>query len=312
MDGITMIIPREKVLRMQRLSDEQRRRTLQKRYEAARRRYPTKAALHHYLRGRIAYQLQLAEPAIEELERAYATVLDLPALVANYRADNLFQTALWHDTIGATALARRACERILEEYPQTASSEAARGLLKKIQERKEQRNYRRTYKIEATAKPEPAAPPPVAEPEPVDVAAAEPEEPEEVAAVEAAVEPEPEPEPEEESTTEAVAEEPLPTGDNENRNLGATRQQTAEITSTVDLGPANKIFDAAVALYRKGISVQGAQRNELLGQAEKKFNQAIALYDQALKQDPGNADIQSRLTDANMLRYGCLKYKTLR
>jgi hypothetical protein len=37
----------------------------------------------------------------------------------------------------------------------------------------------------------------------------------------------------------------------------------------------------------------------------------VDLYDKALQKEPNNEEIANRQQEANMIRYGCLKYTTL-
>ncbi|MCK6474911.1 MAG: hypothetical protein L6R28_24595 [Planctomycetes bacterium] len=75
---------------------------------------------------------------------------------------------------------------------------------------------------------------------------------------------------------------------------------------------ANAAYEEGMACYRQFRQGTKGNNNETLKKAADLLDKAITLYDQALQKDPGNKAIEDRQTEANMIRYACLKYQTLR
>lgn len=247
--GIRAPLRKEDVRKRTKISPSELEEWKQKKLLAAMRGIEEGPALTSFLKGRAAFQLQLKDKAVRELQNAYEQNSDLVAMLDNYSAGKLFRGAMWSDSVGSEFMAKRQCRTVLEKYGHTPFKEAAQGLLELIEERGNKKRYKRTFQIKEkkTANTKKA-------------------------------------------TITVVDETPEST------------QQTDRIRSVGSSGldRANSIFAEAVALYR--------QRKYKV--AIKKFDQCIALYDKALKKDPRNASLESRLTDASMLRYGCFKYQT--
>lgn len=74
---------------------------------------------------------------------------------------------------------------------------------------------------------------------------------------------------------------------------------------------ANQAYEEGMACYRQFRQGTKGNNNEVLRKAADLLDKAITLYDQALQKDPGNKAIEDRQTEANMIRYACLKYQTL-
>ncbi len=74
---------------------------------------------------------------------------------------------------------------------------------------------------------------------------------------------------------------------------------------------ANTEYEEGMKYYKQFRSGSGAQRNAALKKAAHHLGVAVDLYGKAIDKDPGNASLESRQQEANMIRYGCMKYLTL-
>ena len=74
---------------------------------------------------------------------------------------------------------------------------------------------------------------------------------------------------------------------------------------------ANTEFDLGIKFYRQFRTASGSQRNAALKKAAHHLGNAVDLYGTAMDKDPGNAALENRQQEANMIRYGCMKYLTL-
>ena len=88
-------------------------------------------------------------------------------------------------------------------------------------------------------------------------------------------------------------------------------QETDTIKGSAEVARANKIFEKAAKLYNEAMQAQSSSRNEKLKQVEKKCVQCLAIYERELKKDPENSALESRLTDANKLRFWSRRLQTL-
>lgn len=84
----------------------------------------------------------------------------------------------------------------------------------------------------------------------------------------------------------------------------------SNITGKVDLSEANNEFSTGLSYYRQG-QPGSPNSKQNLAEASRHFRKAQGLYEAAVKADPGNSSLQSRMQDCNMLLYACLKHSTL-
>ena len=282
-------VPTESIRTRKDFTDEEREIEKRRLYEEATSKIRSEKSMAHYKKGREAYRLHIPALAIRELETAYEKDTEVLQLADDQRASKYFGLAMWQDSLGNEAQARRFCQRILKEFGHSTFAEAARGMMDRMDRRSSQKNYKRTFTIVEKEKPKPAAKP---EPKPITTA----EVPETKPATVEVEEVKPEP------AEEAPA------------STGQTKQETEQITSASagkELEEANQFFDRAMGAYRAALALPSNERNPKLIQAEKDFEKAIDLYQKAQRKDPSNQAIESRLTDANMFLYGTRKYRTL-
>lgn len=71
---------------------------------------------------------------------------------------------------------------------------------------------------------------------------------------------------------------------------------------------AKVAFTAGMESYRRFRGGSGNARNAHLRDAARHLKKAMDLYKLALAKDPDDVRIQNRLSEANMIHYGCLKY----
>jgi hypothetical protein len=99
----------------------------------------------------------------------------------------------------------------------------------------------------------------------------------------------------------------------ETRPAAAPRVHVSSISSSgTDLGSANSLFREGLTYYSKGMSLRGTSESKVwLSKAGRNFRKAGEIYERALKSDPGNSSLESRVVDCNKFRYACMKHSTL-
>jgi hypothetical protein len=84
----------------------------------------------------------------------------------------------------------------------------------------------------------------------------------------------------------------------------------ARVTSKADVGEANRLFEEGLKYYFKAMpGMADCKANQ--AEARTRLRKAQELYEAAVKADPDNSQLQSRLTDCNMRLYGIMKMSTL-
>jgi hypothetical protein len=255
--SIAFPIPQSQIRSIRKLSDADRESDQRKSYLGRLREVKADGAVRDFLRARLAFELQLGKEVAENFDGAFSRDPDLVATMHRYEAFKLLRRAIWRDSVGSDFIARSLCNQIIKDYDHVGKAKTdAQELLAMMDKRKQQKNYKRTFKIKEKkkAKTRPTPGRTKSEPEPA------------------------------EST-----------------------QETTVIAGSGS-GAANVKFDEAVKYYRAGIHAQGGSRNSNLKKAVKLFDQSIAMYERI---KPRTSGVESRLTDANMLRYGAMKSQTL-
>ena len=90
---------------------------------------------------------------------------------------------------------------------------------------------------------------------------------------------------------------------------GGVKGRNAASGAIVD--QANSKYKEAMSLFTQFKSGTNGNNNQILKNSLIAFEACISLYEQALEKDPGNKEIESRMTEASMNCYSCRKYQTL-
>jgi hypothetical protein len=231
-------------------------------------------AVSHYLLGERAYRDGLDRKAIEHLEKAYAKEgAGLPKALRKYEATQMLLRAMWCESTGRTSLAKMWCRRMKRTYSDQAELMAEADELLARMNTTKVASYKPTVKIKVSEVPDQASP----------------------RAPSVSRSPSPRrPKPKKEKVTGVEAEQVV--------------SRSPHNTETVSR--INKTFDRAMDHYVKGRPGE-PNSNMHLSKAVALFDQVIALCDKALKNDPGNAQILSRQSDASRFGYHARKMKTL-
>ena len=84
----------------------------------------------------------------------------------------------------------------------------------------------------------------------------------------------------------------------------------ATVSSKVDINEANRLFSEGMNYYFKAMpGMADCKANQ--AEARTRLRKAQQLYEEAVKRDPDNSQLQSRMTDCNKYLYGIMKMSTL-
>jgi hypothetical protein len=84
----------------------------------------------------------------------------------------------------------------------------------------------------------------------------------------------------------------------------------SNVTSRVDLTEANRVFEEGINPYYKAMPGMADCKTHQ-AEARRLLRRAQELYEAAVKADPKNDQLQSRMQDCNMRLYGVMKMTTL-
>ncbi len=283
--GITFTLPVAEVRSIKPIPREVQRRRLRNRFAKAVSKTTEKTGPAYYLLAEHAYKDGLKGEALSYLNKAFAEDgKELPRKIRIHEAKTWLKLAIWCLDTGRTNPARTYCRRVERKFADLPGMVAeARDMRERMEAgSKVAANYKSTVTIRTRPRKKPAA-----------RRVGSPEGPDDAARSGAPAPAVSTPSPEEEKVTVETA--------TVRSKSGSNRELIAKI---------NKLFEEGMDHYIKGRP--GRPRSNFhLSKAAKLFRKVSALCGQALRNDPGNAQIESRQTDATRFAYHAQKMKTL-
>ncbi len=91
----------------------------------------------------------------------------------------------------------------------------------------------------------------------------------------------------------------------------ATPDQPSDAPVSADEAAAGKAYDDGFQFYAQAQALGAVpERNDLYAKAAALFSQSVKIYSKLLEKDPNNETLQTKMVEANKLRFGAEKYRT--
>jgi len=271
-DGITSRHARNEIESMEPVSAEQRAKEMRDKL-AADRLKAERDGLSYYLLALQALQYGFRKESAELLKEAYeldkAAGQDLRQTVKEYRAGRLFKEGAWFFSVSMPERGRKRFDDLIAKYPDTKAAELAKEILR------EQEFAELNKKAAAHA---PAIPK-------EEMSRASSGETDLVKS----------------KSTKAKRQQPRQ--EEEDLSHAGERNLAGDVEGAdkESLQKANHAFRQGMDLVKEGQSTPSAKKsNECYKQAQKLFEEAARYYETALKKDPKNRDLESRLQECMM------------